>query len=321
MAQNETLERYEICRQVGCGGEGQVFLVMDRHLNRMAAMKYIQTSQCRFWNEVRLLRQLPAGVFPVIYDAWYSDQRGVLVMEYIEGITGKEYLQHYGTVPVNILWKWGCVLAETLREMHGRNPQLFYRDLKPENIMIQEGDKIRMIDTGSVADPETIRHEKNIRTGTGGFSAPEQWAGEKIDAGADIYSLGTVLYYLLTGKMTAGEVRCGAGGIVPPGMKEILIKCMQSDRKNRYPSMEAFLKDWKSWNRIGKRKKAAEIMFRGIQHAALAVAAFLTWVHPEKTILWGAALFWFLAAAFYKHREEKKESWWIQEKTVWFRNG
>lgn len=313
--------RYKICGLLGAGGEGEVFLVQDLQLGRKAAMKYIHTDEKRFRDEIHFLKNLPTGIFPFIYDAWYEEKRGIIMMEYIEGMTGEAFCRQKGTVSSETVWKWGIVLAEALREMHETRPQLLYRDLKPANVMIQTGERIRLIDTGAVtgSSAETLR--QGIRIGTNGFSSPEQWAGKQIDQTTDIYSLGATLHYFLTGRSAQGEMKWGKGAEVPEGMKEILEKCMQHDRKKRYPSMTAFLKDWNFWTRIGRRKKIRNRAAAVLRYLALLTASGMIWMRPEEMKIWAAALCIYLLTAFAGYREEKKESWWFQEKTLWLRNG
>ena len=130
------LHKYELIRQIGSGGSGKVFLAMDRHLERLVAVK--ESSESASVEEMKLLRELEHMGLPVIYDYFKDQESAWIVMEYIEGMTLRQYLSRHKRVDEKQAVKWMLELCQIFHYLHDRHPAVIYRDLKPENIMIRQ---------------------------------------------------------------------------------------------------------------------------------------------------------------------------------------
>lgn len=307
-------ERYEIRKILGSGGEGQVYEAIDLHLQRRVAIK-IGTSSPNFLNEIRMLQSLSLDCFPTIYDAWIQEENGIIVMEYLDGISAGELLIREGPLTMACARKWGIFLAQQLGKMHRNVPQIIYRDLKPDNIMVLADGSIRLIDLGAAAFPETA--PERMRIGTAFYASPEQWRGEKSDERSDVYSLGRLLFTMLMGKQTADVQMNRQDCILPTQLQRILQKCMRDNPQERYPSMDAFLKEWREMEKHTRQAKRREKFFRFIKILLLFAAALILWIKPQMNTIWGAILMeWAVLTGFEKCLKMPKKRY-VQERSVW----
>ena len=144
--------KFEILKNLGEGGTGEVLLARDIHLNRLVAVKKIkkeneQREQAR--KEMEFLRELTHPNLPAVYDFWEEKEWLYLVMEYVEGITLEQFLKKNRKVEPEQAISWGIKLTEVLGYLHSRKPPVLYRDLKPGNIMIKPGGELKLIDLGA----------------------------------------------------------------------------------------------------------------------------------------------------------------------------
>jgi len=205
--------RYEIIRAIGRGGAGCVYLVYDKHLRHEVAVKKWRCNEKlseRFGcltggekyqiHEVDVLKQMEHPALPVVYDFFQENGFNYMVMEYIKGVTLADFIKENGTMLQQQAVTFMKKLIAIIEYLHTFNPAIIYRDLKPENIMLVGDGQIKLVDfgtafmlygtTGSMA-----------KTGTPGFTAPELFvSGCDYHENSDIYSLGAVFYFILTGK-------------------------------------------------------------------------------------------------------------------------
>ncbi|MDE6203722.1 MAG: serine/threonine protein kinase, partial [Lachnospiraceae bacterium] len=139
--------KYEVLRLLGQGGTGKVYLVRDMHLNRLAAVKESRDSFLQ--SETAILKKLDHPGLPGIYDCFKQGDSTFLVMEYIEGMTLRQYLDKHGKVTERQAVRWMMELCGILGYLHGRSPKVIYWDLKPENIMIRQDGRLKLIDLGT----------------------------------------------------------------------------------------------------------------------------------------------------------------------------
>lgn len=269
--------KYEVLRPIGSGGFSSVYLVKDMHLNKLRAVKKY-TSSIGLETEVSTLKELQHKGLPIVYDYREKGEDKYLVMEYVEGMSLREYLTAHKVVPLGIAIKWIGEIAEILEYLHGCNPAIIYRDLKPENIMIKNDGHIKLIDFGGVLLRSNTSEISNCVCGTKGYSAPELLKGSKIDFSADVYSVGVVLCQMLTGNNSVSalgdsEGLFGFDRVIPKGIKIVISNCLRKKPSERYQTMSEFMKDLNNYKRLVMGKEI--IFFAKKLTVTLAYLAFL----------------------------------------------
>lgn len=246
--------KYEVLRPIGSGGFSSVYLVKDTHLNKLRAVKKY-TSSIGLETEVSTLKELQHKGLPIIYDYREKDEDKYLVMEYVEGMSLREYLTAHKVVPLGIAIKWIGEIAEILEYLHGYSPSIIYRDLKPENIMIKNDGHIKLIDFGGVLMRSNTSDTTRCICGTKGYSAPELLKGLKIDFSADIYSIGVVLCEMLTGNNNVSVIGESEGifgfdRVIPKGIKIVILNCLRKKPTERYQTISEFKQDLDNYKRL-----------------------------------------------------------------------
>lgn len=189
--------KYEVLRPIGAGGMGQVWLARDMHLNQPVVVK--ESREDFLFPETEILKELAHPGLPIIYDCFRQGEGAFLVMEYIKGMSLRQYMDKHGKVSEKQAQKWAMELCGILGYLHERRPAVVYRDLKPENIMIRQDGTLKLIDFGG-ARPQAYGDKKELLcVGTAGYSPPEQWQSACGNVTFDIYGLGAVLHEMLTG--------------------------------------------------------------------------------------------------------------------------
>ncbi|MET3941334.1 serine/threonine protein kinase [Paenibacillus sp. PvP094] len=198
--------RYRIESVLGTGGMSHVYKAEDMKLpgktwaikESVATVPYESSME----TEAALLTSLRHPRLPLIVDFFVPDEEGYtyLVMEYIEGQTLSDYhKQCRGKIPLEHMTDFVLQLLDVLSYLHGLNPAVIYRDLKPSNIMITPDHEVRLIDFGIARSFKAQHIEDTVKLGTAGFAAPEQYGTGQTDARSDLYGLGALLLYLMTG--------------------------------------------------------------------------------------------------------------------------
>lgn len=206
MTRRASSERYSIERTLGRGGMATVYLAHDRALDRPVALKVLaehfaadRAMHDRFLREARLAAKLVHTNVVQIYDVGEDERGAFIVMEYVEGDTLADELRRRGRLPAAEVVSAGIQLCAALEAAHAE--QLVHRDIKPQNILRRPDGQLKLADFGIARSLDGTRHtELGTVLGTAAYLAPEQARGEPITAAADIYSLGIVLYELLTGQ-------------------------------------------------------------------------------------------------------------------------
>jgi serine/threonine protein kinase len=205
--------RYRILEMVGRGGMGAVYKASDLQLhNRIVAIKEmsqdglagqeLQDAIASFTREAELLTHLSHPGLPHIYEQFEDNGRRYLVMEFIEGETLEELLEHFhkqGThIPLSLAIDIGKKLCTVLGYLHSQQPPIIFRDLKPSNIMLDSQGLIYLIDFGIARLFKPGQTRDTIALGSPGYAPPEQYRGAT-SPHSDIYSLGATLHQMLTG--------------------------------------------------------------------------------------------------------------------------
>lgn len=204
-------KRYRVVSQLGSGGYGKVYKAMDiEFANRLVAIKemlqhglneqeIVEVTEA-FKRESLMLATLTHSNLPSIYDYFTEEGRYYLVMSFIEGGTLDAYVQKKGgTLPVEKVLQIGIQLATVLSFLHTRNPPIIFRDLKPSNVMRTPDGQIYLIDFGIARHFKKGKVKDTSALGSPGYAAPEQYGRAQTSPQTDIYSLGALLHYLLTG--------------------------------------------------------------------------------------------------------------------------
>ena len=257
-------DRYEILEVIGAGGMAVVYKAMCHRLNRYVAVKILRDELAndeefrkRFQTEAQAVAMLSHPNIVSVYDVSHSDGVEYIVMELIEGVTLMQYMKKKGALGWKEALHFAVQISKALEHAHEKG--IIHRDIKPQNIMILKDGTIKVADFG-IAALESAQEKKSDQTvGSVHYIAPEQARGEQPDPRSDIYSLGVVMYEMLTGKMpydgdTAEQVAMKhiTGHPVPPQelnpdipeeLAAITLKAMNSDINARYQSASELLRD------------------------------------------------------------------------------
>lgn len=257
--------RYEITELIGIGGMADVYKAVDIMEDRTVAVKILKNEFSeneeflrRFRNESKAIAVLSHPNIVKIYDVGFSDEIQYIVMEYIDGITLKEFIEQQGV----LRWRDAIhFITQVLRALqHAHDRGIVHRDIKPQNIMLFSDGTIKVMDFGiarfSRSDGKTLS-DKTI--GSVHYISPEQARGDITDEKSDIYSVGVMLYEMLTGKkpfdaenpvavalMHMQEVAKNPREIIstiPEPLAEIVYHAMERNPSRRYQSASEMMKD------------------------------------------------------------------------------
>ena len=248
--------KYEILKLIGKGGMSEVYLAMDKNLNKQWAVKEIKRQIKNKNNEIivqsaiaeaNMMKKLDHPCLPRIVDIIKREDVIYVVMDYIEGEPLSKVLDKYGPQPQEIVIEWAEDLCGVLDYLHTQNPPIIYRDMKPANIMLQPNGNIKLIDFGIAREYKEQNLEDTVSLGTKGYAAPEQFGGKgQTDRRTDIYCLGVTLYHLLTGKNPCEPpyeiypIRYWNAEL-SAGLENIILKCTQLNPNDRFDSCAEFL--------------------------------------------------------------------------------
>lgn len=255
--------RYRIVRIIGVGGMAVVFEAVDTVMKRTVAVKMLKEEIAgdaqavkRFINESRAVSMLSHPNIVSIYDVSVRDDLKYIVMERVDGITLKNYMNSRGPLPPKEIMNYTAQILRALDHAHSKG--IIHRDIKPQNIMLLKNGKIKVTDFGIAKLPnaETVTMtDKAI--GTVYYISPEQASGKKIDPRSDIYSLGVVMYEMATGKLpfvADSPVSVALMQVnnqprppreilpsVPPGVEAMILTAMEKDPDKRFQSASVML--------------------------------------------------------------------------------
>ena len=257
--------RYEILEIIGVGGMAVVFKAKCHRLNRYVAIKilkdeYMADDELRrqFHDESQAVAMLSHPNIMAVYDVSKTEELEYIVMEMIDGITLKEYLERRGPLSSKEVTIFSTQIAKALEHAHSR--EIIHRDIKPQNIMLLRDGTLKVADFGiaHVANSQTDR-AKGEAIGSVHYVSPEQAKGSDIDNRADLYSFGVVMYEMLTGRLPfEGEtpVEVALQHIrsiplfpselvegIPETLERITMKAMNPHLSRRYASATEILND------------------------------------------------------------------------------
>ena len=256
--------RYEILRTIGQGGMAEVFLAHDILLDREVAIKVLRDQFVadkalveQFRREAKSAAKLKHPYIINVYDVVSEGDKEYIVMEYVEGITLKDYLQG-NKLSVSAVLEIGVRLADALQHAHSKN--IIHCDIKPQNILVDKNLNPRIADFGiaKMVSNQTMVYTSTVM-GSVHYLSPEQATGRQVTASSDVYSLGVVLFEMLTGKVPFdGETAVAVAMMhaekqvpplsdyladVPEGLQAILDKALAKNPADRYMNAGSLRRD------------------------------------------------------------------------------
>ena len=265
--QNVVLDnRYKVIEKIGVGGMADVYRGYDELLGRTVAIKILHANFAsdegfvgRFKREAQNAGRLSHPNIVNMYDVGYDQGYHYIVMEYVEGQTLKEYIQERGKLSVDEAVKFAVAIAEGLEHAHAMG--IVHCDIKPHNMLITKSGRLKVTDFGiarAMNSQNTMMYTNSVM-GSAHYLSPEQASGKAIDGSTDIYSLGVVLYEMLTGRVPYEADTPIAVALkhvkdklipptrynpsIPPLLESVVMKALQKKPADRYRSVSEMIGD------------------------------------------------------------------------------
>lgn len=258
-------ERYEILEKIGTGGMSDVYKAKDHKLNRFVAVKVLKQEfgeNANFVSKFRVEAQAAAGLMHPnivnVYDVGEENEIHYIVMELVEGITLKKYIEKKARLSVKEAISIAIQVAMGIEAAH--NNGIIHRDIKPQNVIISKDGKVKVTDFG-IAKAATSNTITSNVMGSVHYTSPEQARGGYSDEKSDVYSLGITLFEMLTGRVPFNGETTVAIAIkhiqeelpsprdyvaeIPVSVEQIVFKCCQKSPDRRYQNMGEVIQDLK----------------------------------------------------------------------------
>ncbi len=257
--------RYEIHEVIGVGGMAVVYKAFDSIDRKVVAVKILKEEYLtdedfkrRFKNESKAIAVLSHPNIVKVLDVSFGDRLQYIVMEYVEGITLKEYIEQQGVVRTREALYFVMQILRALQHAHDKG--IVHRDIKPQNIMLIENGSIKVTDFGiATFSRDETKTMTNAAIGSVHYISPEQAKGSVTDAKSDIYSVGVVLYEMVTGSLPFQSDNAVSVAVmqvqkqpkspreinpdIPVGLEQIIMRAMQKNPVERYQSAAEMLVD------------------------------------------------------------------------------
>ena len=284
--------RYEMISVLGIGGMAVVYKAFDHKLKRNVAIKVLRDdvavdtqSRKRFRTEYQAVGMLSHPNIRAVYDVVSSGDTEYIVMEYVEGINLKQYLKKKGALTWKETLHFSTQIAKALSHAHSKG--IIHMDIKPQNIMLPKDGTAKVADFGIAQLGDSVDETGDSEEAVGSihYISPEQARGEAVDARSDIYSLGVVMYEMLTGKLpfdgdsvaevalkhftVTPEAPTAINPEIPPELEEITLHAMQPNPDDRYRTIDEMLSDLEDF------RKGQTSTIRAAAQTALAEEAAL----------------------------------------------
>lgn len=262
-------KRYKIIKKIASGGMADVFLGVDLKLDRKVAIKILSASNARdknfvarFKGEAQILAGLNHPNIVQVYDWGEFNSSYFICMEYIEGENLKEIIEKKGAIPPDVVVDYAIQISGALHMAHKNN--LIHRDIKPQNILITSEGRVKVTDFGIAKSMNTdLTRTLNIM-GTVHYISPEQAKGEVLDHRTDIYSLGIVLYEMLTADVPfrgessidislkhISEIPLKPSELIeniPVRLEKIIMHCLEKNPLSRYSNVKELIVDLRKYS-------------------------------------------------------------------------
>jgi serine/threonine-protein kinase len=300
--------RYRIVRKLGSGGMADVYLAEDQELGRRVAIKILDGRHAnddqfieRFRREAKNAAALNHPNIVSIYDRGEAEDTYYIAMEYLDGRTLKELIVGHGQAPVRVAVEYARQILSALRFAHRHG--IVHRDIKPHNVLVDREGRVKVTDFGIARAGTSQMTETGSIVGTAQYLSPEQARGGEVDQRSDLYSLGVVLYELLTGKtpfegdtpveiamkhlsatpQTPSELRSD----IPPELDMVILRALAKNPDERYQSADEMESDLERVARgapvaAATMDAATQVLSRPATAAAAATAA--TMIAPSTAV-------------------------------------
>ena len=258
-------DRYELQEKIGEGGMSLVYKARDKKLNRFIAVKILKHEFIdnedivdKFKKEATAIANLNDPYIVNVLDVGSQEDYNYIVMEYVKGKTLKELIREKGRIPYDLALNFSTQIAKALDCAHKNN--IIHRDIKPQNILVTEEGSLKVTDFGIAksTNSSTITNTSNV-IGSAHYFSPEQAKGNYIDSRTDLYSLGVVIYEMVTGRVPFDadspvsvalkhiqEEVVPAKNInsaVPESLNKLILKAMEKEQIKRYQSAKEMIID------------------------------------------------------------------------------
>ncbi len=258
------ISRYQVQEQLGRGGMGVVYKARDTRLDRSVALKFLsphlnldEQAKVRFMHEAKAASALDHPNICTVYDVDETDDgRLFIAMAYYSGETLKARIAR-GAIPLEEALDHAIQMADGLKAAHTGG--ILHRDIKPSNVIVTEQARVRLVDFGIAKVQDVSLTRAGTALGTAAYMSPEQARGEAVDQRTDLWSLGVVMYEMITGKRPFREGTEQAtiyqvlnedplpmallNGDLPPDLGAVVYKCLEKQRTNRYRTASLLLAD------------------------------------------------------------------------------
>lgn len=308
--------RYQIIEELGKGGMGRVYRALDKELDEEVALKLIKPEIAsdkntieRFHNELKLARKISHRNVGRMYELMEEKGTRFITMEYVAGENLKSTIRRIGQLPVGKSIAIAKQICEGLSEAHRLG--IVHRDLKPNNIMLDKEGQARILDFGIARSLKAKGITgQGVMIGTPEYMSPEQVEGKDVDHRSDIYSLGIILYEMLTSRVPFEADTPFAVGVkqkseipkppktlntqIPEDLNTVILKCLEKDEEKRFQNVQALLSELNrieegiptTEREVSKRKSITsreitvsfgpkKLIVPGLAVVALAVAAMI----------------------------------------------
>jgi tetratricopeptide (TPR) repeat protein/predicted Ser/Thr protein kinase len=259
--------RYQVIEEIGRGGMGRVYKVLDKEINEKVSLKLIRPEVAvgketleRFQNEIKIARRITHKNVCRVYHFSKHNNTHYITMEFVSGENLKKMIRMSKEMSLEAVLSIARQVCEGLAEAHRLG--IVHRDLKPQNIMIDEEGTAKVMDFGIASSLETQGTTRpGVMIGTPEYISPEQVEGGTVDARSDLYSVGIILYEMLTGRTPfAGQTPWSLAykqqserprdprdinPEIPESLSRVILKCLEKKKEERYQSAEELQSDLK----------------------------------------------------------------------------
>jgi len=293
--------QYRILEKIGAGGMGEVYLADDKNLDRRVALKFLPQNlaaekevKYRFIREAKAAAKIHHPHIITIFEVGEFNNRPFIAMEYVEGNLLNDFAKR-DILQIDLIIEYAIQLSQGLSEIHRAG--IVHRDIKPANIVIDQNNRLRLLDFGLAMVQGGDKLTKTGSTlGTVSYMSPEQVSGREVDKRSDLFSLGIILYELIAGKSSFKRDNDGATlkailedtpeplarfrANVPELLQRVISKLLEKDKEVRYQSAEDVLADLKkllydSQSSSYPSSKPQKVPYKSLYFKMVAVSVFL----------------------------------------------